>query len=848
MIVLSVNIGKMQSINSIMKECEETKELPDVILLQELPIKHKLEYPEESYKLIMPDFKGLNHTGILIVNHLISKITVISFQTDNLMGISFENIDIICIYNPIKDYSNQIMFKLCKWIHNSPKRSLIAGDFNAHSNIWDKNFRKRQNEQDKFVENAILEEGLEICNDESKATFLSTKNSTSVIDLVLTKHIQRTPIVQVSPPIKGQHSILKIKLDEFSEKNSPSLLKVWSKARWNKINTYIKEQFQTSHSLNNDAILLTKIIKESIEKYVPTITVKSIIKFNKELMLIKQDAKRARRKANKVKKAITNLKEDELYSSNLMALQDQLYESSNIYKKYKNRIRFEKNKEENLKVSRLNHSNIFEAVRELKLKGKSHTILLGPQTPKEAVDKLAESFFSAIPQDINPKINISEDEIFESINEKEYDNALKNLNDRAAPGIDGIPTRFVKNAAAVKPILLNIYNRIIESGCHPEAWKNQIVQAVNKKNRTIKTEKDYRPITIISVFSKLLEAIVTKRIMGIYVKSKAHIHHHGGIQGRSTETMLRCIINSMAQFRFSIPRRDVVVTKMDVDNAFPSTLIPKVLEELEKFEINKHIINWINDYHANRTAQIKVNQEIFQTRYQIRAGLQQGGPLSSILWAIYGNIFPKLFNERFKAFDSRNFAVGCFVDDYATVIPVTPALKKGMEKKRITKAMQTLLKVAEDTENYSSKSSKFNHNKSGVISKLKDGESLKVKIRTYDERETIITSNSSFKLLGVNIDYKMTFSEQINKVLTTTKAAILQTYKFARRLTFEKSRSIWYGAILPLAIYNISIWINSSSFDSFVSKLQVLQNLYIRKVTGIEKWERPNIGNIAIVA
>jgi len=28
--------------------------------------------------------------------------------------------------------------------------------------------------------------------------------------------------------------------------------------------------------------------------------------------------------------------------------------------------------------------------------------------------------------------------------------------------------------------------------------------------------------------------------------------------------------------------------------------------------------------------------------------------------------------------------------------------------------------------------------------------------------------------------------------------------------------------------------------------LQLLQNLYLRKVTGIEKWERPNISNIAI--
>jgi exonuclease III len=153
------------------------KELPDVILLQELPIKQQLQYPKESYKLIMPECKGLNHTGILIVNHLISKITVIPFQMDNLIGISFDNMDIICIYNPIKDPNNQTMSQLRKWVHNSPKRTLIAGDFNAHSDMWDKNFRKPQNEQDKYVENVIIDEELEICNNESKVTFLSNKNS-----------------------------------------------------------------------------------------------------------------------------------------------------------------------------------------------------------------------------------------------------------------------------------------------------------------------------------------------------------------------------------------------------------------------------------------------------------------------------------------------------------------------------------------------------------------------------------------------------------------------------------------------------------------------------------------------
>jgi hypothetical protein len=167
-------------------------------------------------------------------------------------------------------------------------------------------------------------------------------------------------------------------------------------------------------------------------------------------------------------------------------------------------------------------------------------------------------------------------------------------------------------------------------------------------------------------------------------------------------------------------------------------------------------------------------------------------------------------------------------------------------KEKIVATVSKILKVCEETEKVSLDSSKFNHKKTAFITRLKHDESIKVKIRSQDIKETDIALVQSFKLLGVNLDYNLTFKIHIDRILRSTKSALLQVYKFARRLPFFKSRYIWYGAILPLAIYNIANWITTDNFDKFVNGLQILQNMWIRLVTRLEIHERPNIKNVAI--
>ena len=857
--VLNLNIGKQNSL--VIKTISEYKErnncIPDIILLQELPKRFLLDPAlSDSFKLLIPAYnEDKIQVGILILKSLLSSSTVINMNTNNILGVAFDKFDVITIYNPIKDVNNHTMVVLKDFLKlRSSRKILVAGDFNSHSELWDTSFSNRQSKKDIFVQESIIELELNILNT-NQYSFLSHKKTGSVIDLILVKHL---PIVKVTTIASHEVGHFPIEIDIYNDqaKSTSHSFRNWRKAKWNHINTFIRIEYEIKMRelmfgnlsiedyINSQAQIITSIFKESIDKFVPNIHVKSSIKFDKHLIGLQAEGKKARRKANQCKKALST-------ETDVLKIKDfttKLNEYVSIYRKYKEQLRKARNKKEDLIVCHLNHSNLFKKIRELKLKEKTTTTLLGPLPAEKAVDNLAQSFFQAIPQDLNEKDKIPIGRKHHAISVEEYKKALKRLNDRSAPGLDGIPVKFIKNTKAVESILIDFYNKILKFGIHPVTWKTHLVQAVFKKNRTsILSEKDYRPITLISTLSKLLEGIITERIMTIYVNSDNHLHHHGGVRGRSTESALRNIINRAAEFKFLKPCRDILISKCDVEDAYPSTLICKVIEQLKKLKIDKHITNWIIDFHQHRFAQIKVNEKVYNKKYQITAGLQQGSPLSSILWAIYGNSFPELVETNFKKSSGDVTAgVSCFVDDYAVVLPITHSNDLNSRKVKIAATVSKILKICEDTEKASYESSKFNHKKSSFIVNLKHDESIKLKVRSQDTQESDILVTNSFKLLGVNLDYKLTFKIHIDRILKNTKIAILQVYKFARRLPFFRSRHVWYGAILPLAIYNIANWITIDNFDKFVNGLQILQNMWIRLVTRLEIQERPNIKNVAI--
>ena len=95
--------------------------------------------------------------------------------------------------------------------------------------------------------------------------------------------------------------------------------------------------------------------------------------------------------------------------------------------------------------------------------------------------------------------------IFVPVDDAYVLNAIRQLKNGKAPGPDKISTTLIKDAADViwKPLTM-VFNSSLKYGIFPDIWKLARVTPVFKAGSR-KDANNYRPISVISVLSRMLE-------------------------------------------------------------------------------------------------------------------------------------------------------------------------------------------------------------------------------------------------------------------------------------------------------------------------------------------------------
>ena len=100
------------------------------------------------------------------------------------------------------------------------------------------------------------------------------------------------------------------------------------------------------------------------------------------------------------------------------------------------------------------------------------------------------------------------DIIMKEVDVCEVHEYICDLNIHKAVGVDRISTKFIKASTFNMAILLTIHiNKSITSKTFPDIWKTAVVMPVQKSNQN-SSLSNFHPISILPVFSKILERIV----------------------------------------------------------------------------------------------------------------------------------------------------------------------------------------------------------------------------------------------------------------------------------------------------------------------------------------------------
>ena len=95
-----------------------------------------------------------------------------------------------------------------------------------------------------------------------------------------------------------------------------------------------------------------------------------------------------------------------------------------------------------------------------------------------------------------------------SISEDKILNVIRSLNSNKAHGWDEVSVRMINlsDAALILPLEI-IFSNCLRQGVFPEIWKHANVVPVHKKNEK-NIKGNYRPISLLPIFGKILEKLV----------------------------------------------------------------------------------------------------------------------------------------------------------------------------------------------------------------------------------------------------------------------------------------------------------------------------------------------------
>lgn len=383
---------------------------------------------------------------------------------------------------------------------------------------------------------------------------------------------------------------------------------------------------------------------------------------------------------------------------------------------------------------------------------------------------------------------------------------------RTAPGLDNVHYEMLEHVSDILlEELLSLMNEIWRQGRLPKLWKHAVVIPVLKPGKDPSSPSSYRPIALTSVLCKVMERMITDRLVHFLESKGALVEYQSGFRKG------RCTMDNVMALDYEVRRafankESLVGVFLDIERAYDMVWREGLLVKLSGYGVCGRMFEWIRNFLEERTIQVRVGQ-VLSVAVTIDNGTPQGSVVSPVLFNV-------MINDMFSAL-SQGVGRSLYADDGALWV-------RGRNVPFIAQKLQgeldTVVKWAVAW------GFKISVAKSQFVVFSRSIKKWDVSLSLYGSP---LEEVDCFKYLGVWFDSKLNWKTHVSKVISKT-SKVLNVMRCLTGFSWgaDKGTLLTIYQAMVRSVFDYGCQVYGAAATSVLRKLDVIQFKALRICCG----------------
>ena len=361
-------------------------------------------------------------------------------------------------------------------------------------------------------------------------------------------------------------------------------------------------------------------------------------------------------------------------------------------------------------------------------------------------------------------------------------------------------------AESITPALTTLFNLSLKSCQIPVDWKISNITPIHKSGDHSNVS-NYRPISLLSLVSKVLKRCVHSRVMDFLFANKLLSDCQFGFRPKaSTQDALLTV--SKDWHYYLTTHRQVGAVFFDVKKAFDSVPHDELLKSLQNIGITGPLLRWFADYLTSRRQRVVLDGFSSDCSH-VTSGVPQGSILGPLLFIIFMNSICHV-----------PLSPDCKLILYADDILLYKPLNSSSDVELLQSDAESIL------EWITSHGLSPNHSKTQLLLISRSKRAPKISLTLS---EHTISPSTSVKYLGITITSDLSWSQHVGITCSAAKRQLGLIHRRLHHAPTSVRRKIFTSVVLPKLEYCCAVWDPHLKKD--ISALESVQKFAGRVIT-----------------